>query len=514
MGNVLRMDKHRIINGLIGLGWSNRRIHREIGVHRDTIASYRFRFQNKPQVPADFFGEKGQSGPEVPTDSLAGAPLPLPRNAALVPFQSSIAAKLQGGLSAQRIYQDLLEGDGYTGSYDSIKRYVRKVKKKAPHFFERLPVFPGHEAQVDFGQGPLIGEGSSKLRRSWLFKMTLSYSRHSYEELVFHQDVETFLRCHEHAFQAWGGVPATVKLDNLKSGVLRAHLYEPILNPVYLAFSEYWNFVPNPCDPYQPQQKGRVEKDVGYTKSNALQAHQPKSLEEGNLMLRHWNKRWARTRIHGTTKRQVWKQFAEVEKKYLRPLQEKAFPFFKVGERKVDVQGHIEVNGNFYSVAPQLLGVYVKIHFNMEFVQVYQDGQLLCVHRTKQGKGEVSTFSQHRPPYKYASLEAEERMHLERAKSIGPDLHRLIEKLVIKQEVAGIKRIRGMMRLRQEFSASVLDAAAQIALARYNHSYHYLKSLCENLRDTGEIPKTRLIQEHEFIRPLQEYQTHINERTI
>ncbi|MDQ3001157.1 MAG: IS21 family transposase [Fibrobacterota bacterium] len=330
------MSKKHVIERMIGLGWSDRRIQRETHVHRITVAKYRKSLQNRPQLPPGFSDEKGQNDPQVPAGQgpvagetpvagqgpvgdpsgsgdpypvdddtfLAGSdkeylppPLPPPRNALLVPYLPAIQGGLLSGLSAQRIYQDLVEDGGYHGSYDSIKRYIRKVRKKAPAFFERLPVFPGGEAQVDFSQGPMIGDGPQK-RRSWLFKMTLSFSRHAFEELVYAQDVETFLRCHEHAFGFFGGVAETVKIDNLKSGVLRAHLYEPTLNPVYVAFSKWYGFVINPCDAYQPQQKGRVEKDIAYTQGNALKGRKVSSLEEGNQLLFHWNKRWARLRIH------------------------------------------------------------------------------------------------------------------------------------------------------------------------------------------------------------------------
>lgn len=509
MGNVLRVDKKRIIEGLFSLGWPNRQIHRETGVHRDTIAKCRLAFQNRPQVPADFFAEKGLSGPQVPADP--SPPFPLPRNPLLLPFVPSIKLKFTQGLTAQRIYQDLIEENDYTGSYDSIKRYLRRVKKKTPHFFERLPVFPGREAQVDFSQGPLIDKGTVK-KRCWLFKMTLSFSRHAYEELVFSQNVETFLLCHERAFRFFGGTPMTVKLDNLKSGVLRAHLFEPILNPVYLSFSDHWGFVPNPCDPYQPQQKGRVERDIGYTKSNALKGREVKSLEEGNRLLFHWNKRWARTRIHGTTKRQVWQQFVDVEKPCLKPLREKPFPLFKTGERKVDVQGHIEVGGNFYSVPYQLIGSRVKIHFNAEDIEVYQGDALVCVHATKAGKALATSDPFHRPPHKMASLEAEENLHLFRAKVVGHSFLRLIEKLLLKHEPATIKRVRGMMSLSKTFNHLIVNEAAGIALSRYNTGYHLVKALCESIRDGETIKEDALLIEHEHIRSLSEYQTHVQER--
>jgi transposase len=520
MGNVLRMDKKRVIEGMIGLGWSDRRIQRETHVHRITIAKYRKALQNRPQVPAGFSAEKEQNDPQLPTGSDADVPglsvqvepaLPPPRNGSLIPHLAAIKVGLTQGLSAQRIYQDLVEDAAFRGSYDSIKRYIRKVRKKAPQFFERLPVFPGREAQVDFSQGPLIGDGLKK-RRSWLFKMTLSFSRHAYEELVYAQDVETFLRCHEHAFAFFGGIPEFVKIDNLKSGVLRAHLYEPILNPVYLAFSEWNSFVINPCDPYQPQQKGRVERDIAYTQSNALKGRKLQSLEEGNKLLFHWNKRWARLRIHGTTKRQVWSQFIEFEKPCLRPLPAAAFPFFKVGRRKVDVQGHIEVNGNFYSAPYHLIGTYVSVHFNSESVVILAGEAVLCKHRTRQGKALASSLPDHRPPHRPVSLEAEEHMHLQRAKTVGPDLHRLIDKLLSREDVGAIKKVRGLMSLRKSFPAALLEDAAGIALTRHNISYHFVKSLCESLRQNEGNTQETLTEEHELIRPLAEYQTHFNQR--
>lgn len=545
MGNVLKMSKKHVIEGMIGLGWSDRRIQRETHIHRITVAKYRKSLQNRPQLPSGFSGEKGQNDPQVPADAssvagqgpvsdpsgsadtysvddavvLAGAdeerlpppPLPSPRNALLLPHLPAIQGGLLAGLSAQRIYQDLVEDGGYHGSYDSIKRYIRKVRKKAPAFFERLPVFPGREAQVDFSQGPMIGDGTHK-RRSWLFKMTLSFSRHAFEELVYAQDVETFLRCHEHAFGFFGGVAETVKIDNLKSGVLRAHLYEPTLNPVYLAFSTWYGFVINPCDAYQPQQKGRVERDIAYTQGNALKGRKVSSLEEGNQLLIHWNKRWARLRIHGTTKRQVWSQFALFEQPCLRPLPLAGFPFFKVGRRKVDVQGHIEVAGSFYSAPYQLIGKYVTVHFNSEEVAILSDENVLCRHRTCFGKGQASSLPENRPPHKPVSLEAEEHMHLQRAKSIGPNLGRLIGNLLQRQDVGAIKKVRGVMSLRKSFSAPQLEEAAGIALSRHIISYHFVKSLCEALCGAEGNTQDTMTEEHELIRSLDEYQDHVNQR--
>jgi transposase len=101
--------------------------------------------------------------------------------------------------------------------------------------------------------------------------MTLSNSRKSYQEVVWKQDVERFLCCHERVFQFFGGVPKIIKIDNLKSGVLKAHLYEPELNPNYLPFSQHFGFVPLPCQVRTPQHKGKVESNIKCVQNNALQ---------------------------------------------------------------------------------------------------------------------------------------------------------------------------------------------------------------------------------------------------
>jgi transposase len=177
----------------------------------------------------------------VPTDLPA---LPRINSTRIQPYIETIRNLLLQRLSAQRIYQDLVEGYGYCGSYDSVKRYVRKLRRRVRRFADRLEHLPGREAQVDFGKATCYVLINGKWQRSWLFKMTLSCSKHAYEELVETQDLETFLRCHERAFAFFGGVPEIVTLDNLKSGVVQASIYDPILNESYFAFATLTGLLP------------------------------------------------------------------------------------------------------------------------------------------------------------------------------------------------------------------------------------------------------------------------------
>ena len=98
--------------------------------------------------------------------------------------------------------------------------------------------------------------------------MRLSYSRYDYYDVVHDQKVETWLKCHINAFKYFGGVPQVIKLDNLKSGVLKPDINDPLLQKDYKRLSEHYGFLPSPCRVYRPQEKGKVESGIKYVKNN------------------------------------------------------------------------------------------------------------------------------------------------------------------------------------------------------------------------------------------------------
>ena len=263
-------------------------------------------------------------------------------------YRTAITEKLDAGLSLQRIWQDLVEEYGYSASYESVKRFVRTIAptRRAVGVFHCAP---GAEAQVDFFRGaPTLEAATGEWRRPWVFRMTLGHSRHVYEEAVWDQKLATFLRLHERAFRDFGGVPLVVRHDNLKAAVVRACFYDPDSHDVYLAFATHWGFTPLPTQPRTPQENGKQERSGGYVKDNALKGRRFDRLDAQNAFRRHWNRTIARLRIHGTTRRQVWTHFLEVERPALQLLAAESFPCFSSGERTVHTDGHVEVGGAFY----------------------------------------------------------------------------------------------------------------------------------------------------------------------
>jgi|GEM_PF-1618809 len=220
----------------------------------------------------------------------------------LDPYKEYINIQVSKGLSAKRIYQDMHWQLGYEGSYDTVKRYVAKIKKNPPKAYMVLHSLPGEEAQVDFGYiGTLKLNG--KRKKAWVFVMQLSYSRYMYAQIVFDQSVATFLMCHKNAFRYFGGVPQTVKIDNLKAAVFEANFYEPEMQRNYAAFASHYGFLADPCRVRTPTDKGKIESMIKYVKNNCFKARDFKNVDEARAFLKQWLNEIANKRVHGTTKK-------------------------------------------------------------------------------------------------------------------------------------------------------------------------------------------------------------------
>ena len=492
MGNYLEMADKRKILALLELGWSQRRIARETGINRETIARYDPRHKPKPAtVPT---GSTGTKPARVPTGS----------DSICEPYRSLIEESVRRGLSAQRIWQDLQEDYNFNAGYCSVKRFVHKLKRSHREVVAVLVHPPGAEAQIDFFQGaPTLDSSSGRWHRPWIFRMILACSGHSYEEPLWRQDQVAFMRAHEHAFLDFGGVPKVVRLDNLKAGVARACLYDPDISELYAAFAKHWDFVPLPCRPRNPQEKGVVERGGGYLKDNALKGRKFNSLEECDSFLKKWNRTVARLRIHGTTRKQVYTHFLEVEKPALKPLPEKLFSFFEVGTRIVHYDGYIEVERAFYSVPDHLLGEEVRVYWDDRLVRVYHQGQSVALY-SRAPAGTFNSRDEHRPAHKPARQQAYQDNLLAKAEHIGPQALSWARGAIEERDVRAYRLLQGMISLTRKYPREQVDWACGIALERRVFRFKPLERLVERASSRKPI-QLHLIQTHEIIRDLSEY---------
>jgi len=519
MANYLKMLKKSHVLALLDLGWSYRRIERETGVRRETVSGYdAIRRANaaktfpgsdlpppadSPQVrPSDdanpaktFAGSDPKAAKTFPGRSP-------PARFAATRYHDAIVEKRTHGLTAQRIWQDLTEEFGYAHSYESIKRYLRTLapRDRAVGVFE---VEPGQEGQVDFFRGaPTLDAATGQWKRPWVFRLTLSCCRHGYEEAVWDQHLDTFLRLHERAFRDLGGVPTVVRLDNLKSGVLRACFYDPDVNEVYAAFAQHWGFTPLPSQPRRPQENGKQERSGGYVKDNALKGRKFDSLDAQNVFLRQWNRTIARLRIHGTTRRQVWTHFQEVEQPALQPLVADAFPLFRCGERTVHPDGHVEVDGAYYPVPARLLGDDVRVQWDGQLVRVYHRDALVIVH-ARVAAGQYAPMPGQRSAETTTRQQAFIVHLLGRCERVGAPLHQWAEAALAERGVRAIRLIQGVLGLTRTHPREAVLRAATTALTHRLFRYKHLERL--TLHAVPAQARLPLISDDPSIRPLTAY---------
>ena len=202
------------------------------------------------------------------------------------PHEKQINKWVEQGIQATTIYQALVEQFGFTGSYSSVRRKVQKIRAKNPKVSCVLDFAPAEAAQVDFGKGPNITDAfTGVVIKTWIFVMTLCFSRHMYAEIVTDQKVATWLSCHRRAFEFFNGVPQKVIIDNPKCAITRACFRDPKVQRSYGELAEGYGFITSPCPPREPQKKGRVEAGVKYVKNNFVPLRKFRTLADANEQL-------------------------------------------------------------------------------------------------------------------------------------------------------------------------------------------------------------------------------------
>ena len=494
MSHVLKVSLQTTICSLYDRGWSQRRIARELGIDRETVGRY-LRLRAKPAISTAGSQDVAESKPAI---STAGN-VAVGRKSQCAPLAGPILAKVEVGLSAQRIYQDLVEENGFTDSYESVKRFVRKLREAQPERVWRMECRPGEEAQVDFGLGALIDDGQGKCRRSWVFRVVLSYSRKGYSEAVFRQDTETFLRCMENAVRHFGGVPLVLNIDNLKAAVLHADWFDPDLNPKLAEFCRHYGTHTMPCRPATPQHKGKIERGVAYVRQNALKGRRFASLSEENLFLRQWEENVADRRIHGTTRKQVMACFEE-ERPHLQPLPASLFPSYQEARRTVHRDGYVEVAKAYYEMPPEYIGHQVWVRWDSRCVRVFNDRMEAVQMHTRIEAGKFSRvlgaggFS--------APILASCRYWRERAALLGDHCEQWAGKAIDLRGPQAMRSIMGLCNLVRHHSAATIDHACKRAVAAGTYRFKDIRRLLgENAVQTGFA----FAEKHPLIRDLGTY---------
>jgi transposase len=542
MSNVLSEAKRQQVIALGRLGWPLRRIEQETGVRRETASAYlkaagigvrppRGWGRRAPAKPANEVTTGSDTGQvertvnpnpenlstkgkakaknakpanEVTTGFGAELEAENPKRSVCEPFREAIELGLSRGRDATAIWHDLVSESGFGGGYQTVKRYVRKLRGKQP-LQPRAVILtgPGEESQVDYGTGAMVRDRQTrKYRRTRLFVMVLGCSRKAARFLTFRSSARIWAELHEKAFRRLGGATRVVVLDNLREGVLVPDIYDPTLNPLYRDVLAHYGAIALPCRIKDPDRKGKVESGVGHAQ-RALQGKRFESLEEAQAYLDRWEASCADTRIHGTTKRQVAAMFAE-EKPSLLPLPLEPFRYYQHGKRSVHLDGCVEVDAAYYGLPPGWIGREVNVQWDELFVRILDphSGLLLREH-VRQKRGWYRIQKEDRPQH----MPLQVSQLLWRAGRAGSHIGMLCHLIYSQLGEAGIRRILGMLSLAKKFGTAAVEDACAAALEMGVHEYRFVRRYLER------VPQLTLRQVDPLIRELVHYRDLINLRT-
>jgi transposase len=525
MGNVLEKAKQEQVIALGRLGWSLRRIEAATGVRRETAGVYLRSAgialrspggwgRKPPAKPANevitgFLGsavvEESKPANEVITGSLPEEDGKHPSSASEA-YREMIELELIRGRNAMGIYQDLVDRHGFTNSYQSVQRFVRKLRgSTSPEARVIIETRPGEECQVDYGTGPMVRDPETgKYRRTRLFVMTLGCSRKCVRLLVFRSSARVWAELHELAFRRLGGAPRVAVLDNLREGVLSADIYDPRLNPLYRDVLAHYGVTALPCKVRDPDRKGKVESGVGHAQKTPLKGKKFESLAEAQAYLDRWEENWADKRIHGRTKRQVAAMFAE-EKPYLQPLPLEPFRYYQYGMRTVHLDGCVEVEATYYGAPPGWIGRQVNVQWDTMFVRLLdpRSGELLREHLGgKRGGHRIRDEDRpRRTPPQLLQL-------LARAHKAGANIGAVCDAIHARQGELGMRRIQGVLQLVKQYGSAASDDACAAALELRVPEYRFVRRYLER---RPQAPLS-LRQVDPLIRELSQYRDLIQQR--
>jgi transposase len=516
--NVLKPNQRATVYTLLERGSTQREIARITGIDRKTVRSYQRRWQaeqsNSPRVATGSDAVAAQTPPPWPP---APPPASSPAASSLCePHRDFIEAQLRLRRNAMAIYQDLVDSHGFAGRYNSVKRFVARLRHKEPEQFDRLSFLPGEEMQVDYGEGaPTRVPGSDRYRKPRLFVATLRYSRASYRCVVWKSSQQVWAELHERAFRHFGGCPQYVVLDNLKEGVIKPDLYEPELNPVFAATLAHYGVVADPARVRDPNRKGTVENAIGHTQATALKGRRFESIETQNEFLAHWERNWAAKRIHGTERRQVQAMFEE-ERPHLKALPLLGMQYFEEVQRTVCDDSCVRVDHSSYAARPAAIGSKVRLRIFAQRIQIFdlQTGTLLRSHPKAQRPGTVVLP----PDERVFNPSRETRLILRQAGQIGEHAARLCQLLFAIEGRVGQRKLWGIVGLVRRYPAHCVNTACAQALEQGIYSYKRVQTLTESLfadaleaieahaggDPVAPTPAT-LTQQHGLIRDAHEY---------
>ncbi len=401
----------------------------------------------------------------------------------LEPHREWIREHLEAGWHSVTVFEERpeeLKDVSRSSFYRFLERHKFNRLGEAYRVVPEIRHAPGEALILDWGKlrdapDPLTG----RMRAVWMFMGVLGFSRFMMVRLVRTMDTLTTLRALEGMFRRIGGAPLKVTIDNPKCMALEASKYEPLLNPAAERFAAHYGTLIECLPPYDPQKKGKIERQVPYGR-RLYEAHgdvwlgleESQAYMERKLLI-------ANDRRHGTTLRRPKEVFEQEEAKTLKPLPILAYEVEQFHEGPVRQDGHVRFANKYYSVDEKYKGESVVVLGDFKQVTIYHKGKLLEVHpRITDPNQSKSTKPEHLKPWEQAMQD--DSLYRKRARALGPFVDEMILRLLSRgQGFIDTRKIWGILSLDKEYAALQIDAACRRALELDQIGYRAVKGLLE-----------------------------------
>jgi len=394
-----------------------------------------------------------------------------------------IVEQIKGGVTVSTISARLIAEKGLTASRSSVRRWIvanlAEQAARSRASVPRGPVPPGSEAQIDYGRlGSWTDPATGTRHTIWAFVMVLACSRMMFVRPVIRVDQTSWCESHVEAFRFFGGAPARLVPDNLKTGVDRPDLYDPRINRAYAELSAHYGVIADPARAFKPKDKPRVERAMPYVRDSFWRGRTFTSLAEMQAAAVVWCQRVAAVRSHsGLDGASPVSVFDAVEAAALKPLPRNDFVLTVWSTGKVGVDCHVKVGRALYSVPWRLLGQQVHARTAGNTVQILHQGTVVATH-AQLPKGRATDY-EHYPPEKIAFHMRTPTWCRRQAEKIGPATTAVIDELMTVNAIHRLRSAQGIIGLaaRPGVGTARLEAACDRALTVGDPSYRTIKGI-------------------------------------
>jgi transposase len=369
----------------------------------------------------------------------------------------------------------------------------------------------GEKLFVDYaGQTvPVMDATTGEVRPAQIFLAVLGASNYTYVEATWSQTLPDWIGSHVRALAFFGGVPAVIVPDNLKSGVTKPCRYEPDINLTYQELSDHYGTAILPARVRKPKDKAKVENGVLVAERwllAPLRNRQFFSLVElnqalGELLLTLNQRPFQK--MPGSRQ----SLFETLERPALLPLPLMPYQYGEWKKALVNVDYHLEADGHYYSVPYQLIKEQVEIRLSQKTVECFHLGKRVASHVRSYDPGKYTTLPEHRSPAHRYYLEWTPEKIVQWAETIGPEASSLAKAIMQSRPhpQQGVNSCLGIVKLAKEYGAERLEAACHRALAIQALSYKSLKSILKHGLDKWSLPASPRPLFHANVRGPQYY---------